>query len=134
DAFQPRIHHDDAVANTDLRRGEADAILGVHRLEHVVDERTQLRRHLLDRAHLLAQHTIAQQPYLPHHLHVVSAEPPVTTRAILARTMTRRVFSAVLSVTRSSARCTTVPMMPPSVTTSSPFLTAEIISWCFCWI
>ena len=34
------LDDDDALVHVDLRRGEADAFGGVHRLEHVVDETT----------------------------------------------------------------------------------------------
>jgi hypothetical protein len=44
-----RIDHDDA-RDAHLRRGQADAFLRVHRVEHVLDERADLVRQLLDGA------------------------------------------------------------------------------------
>jgi hypothetical protein len=33
------VHHDHAFVHIDLRRGQADAVSGVHAFEHVVDQR-----------------------------------------------------------------------------------------------
>ena len=45
-----------------LRRGEADALREVHRLEHVFHERAKLARDLLDGRRLLAEDRVAQYP------------------------------------------------------------------------
>src|SRR5262249_34250074 len=47
---------DQAFGNADLRRGQADPRLAVHRLEHVLDEGTQRVQGFGDRLRLVAQH------------------------------------------------------------------------------
>ena len=53
DELQPlAVHHEEAQREAHLRRGQADALRRVHRLEHVRDQFFQLRAELLDgRAH-----------------------------------------------------------------------------------
>src|SRR5690606_8616783 len=121
DALVARIHDDHALADADLRRRQPDTVLGVHRLEHVRNQRTDLVRHGSDRLRAGAQHGVTEEPHLAHHgqdFGSAAAGSP-SLRLILERATTMRVFSPVRIVTRSSARWTMMPMMPPSVTTSS---------------
>src|SRR2546421_3918438 len=43
------VHHEESQGQPDLRRGQADALIRVHRLEHIRDEPLQLRVEFLDR-------------------------------------------------------------------------------------
>src|SRR5690606_24396126 len=74
DLLITRIDDDDTVRDTDLRRREADAFLGVHGVEHVADERAHLIRDLLHRRRLLAEHRIAHETQLPD-CHVSRSAP-----------------------------------------------------------
>src|SRR5690606_30565694 len=60
----PDIDDDDAAADPDLRRGEADAVRVVHRREHLVHQAPDLVVDLLDRLGLLPQDRVAEDPYL----------------------------------------------------------------------
>src|SRR5690606_34172706 len=122
------VDDDDPAALPDLGRGESDAVGVVHRLEHIVHQTPNLVVHGFDRFGHLAEDGVAEEPDLSH------CHGPyfLRTRRILPRATTTRV-SPLLIVTLSSVRCTTSPMSPPSVMTSSPRLRAASISWCcFC--
>ena len=54
------VEHDDALQRADLRRGEADAGRGVHRLQHVVHELAHLGVDRGDRQGLLLQARIGR--------------------------------------------------------------------------
>src|SRR5262249_9837227 len=129
-----RIHDDDTLTDSDLRRRKANAFLGVHGLEHVVDQTTQLSRYLGNLVRLLAQDRVPQNSNIQLRHYFASPVSGVITLLILQRATTMRVLSAVRIVTRSSATCTTCPRMPPSVITSSPFLIASTIFLWSSWI
>src|SRR5690606_23717153 len=127
----PDIDDDDAAADPDLRRGEADAVRVVHRREHLVHQAPDLVVDLLDRLGLLPQDRVAEDPYLVYRHAAYDFASCVKTRAILPRATTMR-DSPLFNVTRSSARWTTSPRIPPSVMTWSPRFIAASISWCRC--
>jgi hypothetical protein len=64
----------DAERQVDLRAGETDAFVRVHRLDHVVDQRTELPRFDVcdfDVARLLAEHRMSEPRHFEdRHRHV----------------------------------------------------------------
>src|SRR6185369_13885253 len=69
------VDHRQSLGAAHLRRGEADALGGVHRLEHVGDELAQLVGDLGDGLCRLAKYRVAQHP------DVEDAHPAVTLEA-----------------------------------------------------
>ncbi len=61
DVLLADVVDEDAERNSDLRRGKADPVRRIHRVEQVVDERTHLRAHLIDGLADLAQGRVAEQ-------------------------------------------------------------------------
>ncbi len=58
--FEGDVDHGDAPGDADLRSGEADAVRGVHRLEHIVEQGLQLCIEDGDLFGRLLQHRVAE--------------------------------------------------------------------------
>lgn len=58
--FEGDVDDGDAPGDSDLRSGQADAVRGVHRFEHVVEESLQLRVEDGDLFRRLLQHRVAE--------------------------------------------------------------------------
>jgi hypothetical protein len=98
-----RIDDNDAFANPDLRRGQANAFFRIHRFKHVADQLPGYLRNVADLVCPLPQHRVAENSDIQLHCGFDgSALSPVRMRAIFARMTTTRVFSPVRNVTRSS--------------------------------
>jgi hypothetical protein len=61
------VEGEDAQAHSDLRGGEANAVLLAHGLFEVPDEVAQLKVEVADRVRGGAQYRVAEQPDLPQH-------------------------------------------------------------------
>src|SRR5687768_4298383 len=94
-----------ALGAPHLRRGEPDALGGVHRLEHVVHELLELRTDLCNGARLLPQDRGAQDVNVEQTHDAAASVFGAMTRAMRPRSMTMRA-SPVLIVTRSSMALT----------------------------
>src|SRR5205814_7076436 len=119
---------DHALHHAHLVRRQTDPVVGLHGLAHVGDQRPQRLVGRGDIAGLLAKHRVAVDP------HRADAHPLASlmtwTIALLANSTL--MSSPILSTALASSMPTTVPKMPPEVSTRSPFLTAaSIFSVCF---
>src|SRR6185437_4182556 len=137
------VDHGQAFGASHLRRRETDALGGVHRLEHVVDQALELRCDLLHRHRLLSQDRLSLDVNLQqaHHPLLPLSAALLETRAMRPRaTMMRdsadlmEVPSTIEGAAAPSFVLTfmkiTSPTIPPAVTTSSPFLRARSASSC----
>src|ERR1035437_899991 len=127
------VHHREPLRAAHLRGGEAHAVRGGHRFEHVVDELLQFGREGVDRAGLLAEDRIAEDADREDaHAAVTSLPLDLITLCTRPRWITT-VESPDLMVMRSSSVFTGTPSFsdslmriisptsPPTVTISSPF-------------
>src|SRR5438132_1374372 len=113
------VHHGHAAGDPDLIGGEPHTLGRPHGVQQVVH---QFAYRGVDGGHgrrALPQHGRAEQvEHADRHWGLASIDR-LRTFAMLVRTTTTR-DSPLFTVTSSSFRCTTSPMMPPEVTILSP--------------
>src|SRR5438045_7319281 len=121
------VHHRDAARDPDLIGGEADSLGRPHGLEQIVHQLAYRGVHSGDGRRALPQHRRAEQVELADRHGVLASIDRLRMFAMLLRITTTRA-SPLFTVTSSSFKCTTSPMMPPEVTILSPRC-SEPSSW-----
>jgi hypothetical protein len=131
EALALRVDHGDAPRHPDLVGREPHAVGRLHRLEQVVHEAAQLVVHPGDVAAPLAQNRRAEQVKRTETHPAGAGALDWPTRTMRARSTTT-VAVPLSTVTRSSLMSFTLPISPPLVVISSPFLRpASSCSCCF---
>src|SRR4029079_19370941 len=126
------VDHEDALEHADLVRGETDAVVGLHRLAHVGREVGERRVELGDLLRAGLQHGI---PVVADasQAHFTS---PASTWVMEPFTNSTFTSPAIFRTALASSTPTTVPMMPPVVTTRSPFFSSfsiwSVFFFCCC--
>src|SRR5207249_4801891 len=127
--LERHVHDQRAQEDPDLVRRQAHAAVGSHRVPEVRHQVPQRGVEIDHLDGLLAQHRIPVDPDRTYRHYLPS---PVSTWTIDPFENSTLVPSAMLSTALESSSPTTVPKMPPWVSTRSPFLSSlSILSSCF---